>query len=75
MNRIAAIFLAIACTSCASFKEPPTVPYMGPDGQVIGRKTVNLTGGGRALFCQHTLDGSDRCLIVKSGWAYWYLVE
>ena len=76
MNRLLCIILVAILSGCASFKEPPTVPYLAPDGEIIGRKVVNLSGGkGRVLFCQHKNDGSDRCLVIKGGWAYWYRVQ
>ena len=69
---LAALVASLFATGCASYKEPPTVPLLAPDGEVIGKREINLTGKGKVLFCQHRTDGSDWCMVLKGGWAYWY---
>ena len=73
IQRSAILLLAAILSGCASYKEPPTVPLLAPDGEIIGKRNVNLSGGkGKVLFCQHRTDGSDWCMVLKGGWAYWY---
>ena len=72
IQRSAILLLAAILAGCASYKESPTVPLLAPDGEVIGKREINLTGKGRVLFCQHRTDGSDWCMVLKGGWAFWY---
>lgn len=61
-------------SACSSFREreAPRVPLLAPDGEVIGSREINLTGKGKVLFCQHRTDGSDWCMVLRGGWAFWY---
>lgn len=67
------IFPLTGCAYLQSYgQEKPSVPLLAPDGEVIGSREINLTGKGKVLFCQHRTDGSDWCMVLRGGWAFWY---